>query len=134
MVVLGRRIRWRDRAKLLLSLFHMMPACIRYVDDCCLARGMLLGVFHPEVMDGVQLHVLQDPFHFIKLIGDATYGKRHPAYCGFMSSLRDAIFAVIDDDKVSHAQMIAGPLLACLWWQPASGLTYGCFVGSCRRS
>lgn len=73
----------------------------RYVDDCCTSRGMLLGVFNPAVMGDSQLYVLQDPWHFMKLLGDATYGKSHPAHGSFMTSLRDAIFAVVEADKVS---------------------------------
>ena len=42
-----------------------------------------------------------DPFHFIQRIADSSWGKRHPAYGPFVHAVRDAIFAVYPEDKVS---------------------------------
>lgn len=50
---------------------------------------------------GLAILVRLDPFHFLKRLGDASWGKSHPAYGELMADLRDALFAVYEDDKVS---------------------------------
>lgn len=56
-----------------------------------------------------------DPMHFIDRLGDATWGKKHPAYGEFMGAIRDAVFAVYEQDKVSDHSAV-GLLPLVLRW------------------
>jgi hypothetical protein len=62
-------------------------------DLCCTDAPHLKDIF------GQQLQVRLDIFHFMKRIGDSTFGVRHPAYNEFMQKLRECIFVCHDDDK-----------------------------------
>lgn len=61
-------------------------------DDCCVDAPLLRSIF------GDSLKVLLDIFHFMKRVGDATYGIKHPAYLEFMQRFRQSIFRCYEDD------------------------------------
>lgn len=62
-------------------------------DECCIDRPFLRSIF------GQNLRVMLDIFHFMKRLGDATYGIKHPAYFEFMQRIRQAIFRCYQQDK-----------------------------------
>jgi hypothetical protein len=62
-------------------------------DLCCTDAPHLKDIF------GQYLRVMLDIFHFMKRIGDSTFGVRHPAYHEFMQKLRECIFVCLDTDK-----------------------------------
>ena len=51
-----------------------------------------------------------DIFHFMKRIGDATWGINHPAYREFMQKLRECIFVCDDRDFESVSTIDLSPV------------------------